>query len=57
MRKVLVVLFIMIIKLFGLEKIDLGVDVFFKDSKHSALNNKKIALIINQTSVNKGSGF
>jgi len=39
--------------IFSEAKVDLGIDVFFKDNKQSILNNKKVALLINHTSVNK----
>src|SRR5579885_746031 len=35
------------------KKVELGVDVFFKENHHLALKNKKIGLIINHTSRNK----
>ena len=51
MRKLFLLLFF--INVYSNVKIDLGVDVFFKDNKVETLKNKKIALIINHTSVNK----
>ncbi len=38
--------------LFSYPKVDLGIDVFFKEHKN-LIKNKKVALIVNQTSVNK----
>src|SRR3989304_7743459 len=34
-------------------QVDLGVDVFFNEKRESIIKDKKIALVINQTSVNK----
>lgn len=34
-------------------KIELGIDLFFKDGKSDVLDNKKVALLINHTSVDK----
>ena len=45
-------LFFFIIQGYSSEKIDLGIDAFFKENKQSLLNNKKVALLINHTSVN-----
>jgi uncharacterized protein YbbC (DUF1343 family) len=53
MKKLLFVILFCISKLISLEKIDLGIDVFFKENKQGMLKNKKIALLINHTSVNK----
>lgn len=53
MKKFLFIYLFLAINLFSLEKIDLGIDVFFKNNKQINLNNKKIALLINHTSVNK----
>ena len=39
--------------LFAESKVDLGVDRFFQDNQTELLKNKNVALIINQTSVNK----
>ncbi len=53
MKKISFICLIFVSNLFSLEKIDLGIDVFFKENKQAILNNKKIALVINHTSVNK----
>lgn len=53
MKKLLFILFFLFLKLIASEKIDLGIDVFFNENKQVILNNKKIALLINQTSLNK----
>lgn len=53
MKKIIFLSLIVVTQLFSLEKIDLGVDVFFKQKKQNLLADKKIALLINQTSVNK----
>jgi len=53
MKKLLFIYSFFCVNLFSLEKIDLGIDVFFKEKKQNILDNKKVALIINHTSVNK----
>ncbi|MBN2479263.1 MAG: DUF1343 domain-containing protein [Parachlamydiales bacterium] len=54
MKKLFFIFFIFLSSFLLAEpKIDLGVDVFFKEKRQGILKNKKIALIINQTSIDK----
>lgn len=46
-------MFIFALKASAIEKVELGVDVFFASDASIKLKDKKIALFINQTSVNK----
>lgn len=53
MKKILLICLFFLFRLGSAEKIDLGIDVFFKENKQHCLDNKKVALLINHTSVNK----
>ncbi|NGX29005.1 MAG: hypothetical protein K940chlam1_01197 [Candidatus Anoxychlamydiales bacterium] len=53
MKKYILTLFFALSYLVANPKVDLGIDLFFKENKQSILENKKVALLINHTSVNK----
>ncbi|OGN59224.1 MAG: hypothetical protein A3F40_00820 [Chlamydiae bacterium RIFCSPHIGHO2_12_FULL_27_8] len=54
MPRIILFLFLFLFtNVFSKPAIDLGVDVFFSENRSESLKNKKIALIINHTSVNK----
>lgn len=53
MKKTFFIFLFSISSLFAEPKVDLGIDLFFKDGNQSLIENKKIALLINHTSVDK----
>ncbi|KKM06209.1 hypothetical protein LCGC14_1746310, partial [marine sediment metagenome] len=53
MKKIVLIFLFSISILFADPKVELGIDLFFKDGKSALLDNKKVALLINHTSVDK----
>jgi len=53
MKTIILICLFSITFLFAESKVDLGIDLFFKDAKSNILDNKKVALLINHTSVDK----
>jgi len=53
MNKYILSLFLTFSSLFAQSKVELGIDLFFKENRQNLLEKKKVALLINHTSVNK----
>jgi len=53
MKKIAIIFLFSISYLFADPKVELGIDLFFKDGKVAILDNKKVALLINHTSIDK----